>query len=198
MQSSAIEALVRTAAKFAVAVSCALAFGCSTTTRDYPGVSRDALWQATVAAAKHPKYTDWFVVENGVFVDEPAGRIEVYRELKRDYTPLGSTLERQSETWTFSIRVETEDSVPTVQLNARAALRSPNFWKQCDHFFGEIDSRLAQLPAAQGAGALVTAAPQRAPSKNGLESPAAMDSPSREPPAEELQPPSAHDPLTAP
>jgi len=128
-----------------VAALCAV--GCSTTSRDYPGVSRDDLWQATLLAARNPKYSDWFVTSNGVMVDEADDRIEVYRELKRDHAPPGGALRRESETWTFSIRVDTSDRIPKVSLDTRSKIRTAAFWKQADHLFGEIDARLAQLPS---------------------------------------------------
>ncbi|MSR69494.1 MAG: hypothetical protein EXS17_04030 [Phycisphaerales bacterium] len=149
--------------------------GCTTTSRDYPGVAADALWKAAVGAAQHPRYTDWMVTENGVFVDEPAGRIEVYRELKRDHAPPGAALQRQSEIWTLSIRVETHDRLPKVVIDTRSTLRSPGFWKQTDHFFTEIDSRLAQSTSA--AAATSEQAPAAHPNANGLEAPSAQDKP---------------------
>lgn len=158
-------------------LGCAVAlFGCTTTSRDYPGVAPDTLWKAAVAAAQHPHYTDWMVTENGVFVDEAGGRIEVYRELKRDHAPSGAALQRQSETWTLSIHVETHDRLPKVVIDTRSTLRSPGFWKQTDHFFGEIDSRLAQSTRAEPA----TGTPAAAASGNALEAPSARE-PSKTP-----------------
>ena len=165
-----------------VALICAMVTtGCSTTSRDYPGVSHDALWQATLDAARHPQYNDWFVCENGVFVDESQGRIEIYRELKRDHAPPGAALERQHENWTFSVRIESDDRVPKVSMHARSGLVSPNFWSQCDHFFGEIDARLAQRArgdaGGDGAGTAPTALlPPADANSNGLESPSATES----------------------
>ncbi len=141
-----------------LSLGCVVALvGCTTTSRDYPGVAPDALWKAAVAAAQHPHYTDWMVTENGVFVDEAGGRIEVYRELKRDHAPPGAALQRQSETWTLSIHVETHDRLPKVVIDTRSTLRSPGFWKQTDHFFEEIDSRLAQSTRVEPAAADATA-----------------------------------------
>ncbi len=155
-----------------VSLGCALALmGCTTTSRDYPGVAPDALWKAAVGAAQHPHYTDWMVAENGVFVDEPGGRIEVYRELKRDHAPPGAALQRQSEKWTLSIRVETHDRLPKVVIDTRSTLRSPGFWKQTDHFFAEIDSRLAQSTRSESTASVAGAAA----SGNALEAPSARE-----------------------
>ena len=151
-----------------------LAAGCNTVSRDYPGVSHDELWQAALGAARNPKYSNWFVTENGVFVDADANRIEIYRELKRDYAEPGEALRRQSETWTFSVLVDADDRVPKIVLNSRAAIRPPNFLTEADHFFGEIDSRLAQLPIdlSKPASAITTT---QVADPNGLEAPSARD-----------------------
>ncbi len=151
-----------------------LAAGCNTVSRDYPGVSHDQLWQAALGAARNPKYSNWFVMENGVFVDENANRIEIYRELKRDFAEPGEALRRQNETWTFSVLVDADDRVPKIILNSRAAIRPPNFLTEADHFFGEIDSRLAQLPmdSSKPASAITT---MQVADPNGLEAPSARD-----------------------
>ena len=151
-----------------------LGVGCNTVSRDYPGVSHDELWQAALGAARNPQYSNWFVTENGVFVDAGANRIEIYRQLKRDYAEPGEALRRQSETWTFSVLVEADHRVPKIILNSRAAIRPPNFLTEADHFFGEIDSRLAQLPIdlSNPASAITTT---QVADPNGLESPTARD-----------------------
>jgi hypothetical protein len=151
-----------------------LAAGCNSVSRDYPGVSHDQLWQAALGAARNPKYSNWFVTENGVFVDSDANRIEIYRELKRDYAEPGEALRRQNETWTFSVLVDANDRVPKIVLNSRAAIRPPNFLTEADHFFGEIDSRLAQLPIdlSKPASAITTT---QVADPNGLEAPSARD-----------------------
>ncbi len=151
-----------------------LAAGCNTVSRDYPGASHDELWQAALGAARNPKYSNWFVTENGVFVDANANRIEIYRELKRDYAEPGEALRRQNETWTFSVLVDADDRVPKIVLNSRAAIRPPNFLTEADHFFGEIDSRLAQLPmdSSKPASAITT---MQVADPNGLEAPSALD-----------------------
>lgn len=151
-----------------------LGAGCNTVSRDYPGVSHDELWQAALGAARNPKYSNWFVTENGVFVDADANRIEIYRELKRDYAEPGEALRRQNETWTFSVLVDADDRVPKIILNSRAAIRPPNFLTEADHFFGEIDSRLAQLPmdSSKPASAITT---MQVADPNGLEAPSARD-----------------------
>jgi hypothetical protein len=64
--------------------------------------------------------------------------------------------------------------VPKIVLNSRAAIRPPNFLTEADHFFGEIDSRLAQLPIdlSKPASAITTT---QVADPNGLEAPSARD-----------------------
>lgn len=120
--------------------------GCGGIVRTYPGVSRDALWNAAVGTAERPTgYDDWHVVENGVYADEPSGRIEIYRELKRDYTPAGQKRRRQQQTWALSILLETEDGqIPAIRISQNSTIRSPGFSLEADRFFDEVGLRLAQ------------------------------------------------------
>jgi hypothetical protein len=142
----------------------AAAAGCGGIARSYPGVTRDALWAAAVGTAERPTgYDDWHVVENGVYSDQPSGRIEIYRELKRDYTPAGQTRRRQQETWALTVQLETEDGqIPALRISQNATIRSPRFTLEADRFFDEVGLRLAQaspqgLPGVQR----VTAPPAR-------------------------------------
>ncbi len=136
-------AAVRVALCIAAAVAVA---GCGGIVRNYPGVSRDALWAAAVGTAERPTgYDDWHVVENGVYADKPSGRIEIYRELKRDFTPVGQKRRRQQETWALSVQLETEDGqIPSIRLSQNSTIRSPRFTLEADRFFDEVGLRLAQ------------------------------------------------------
>ena len=120
--------------------------GCGGIARNYPGVSRDALWAAAVGTAERPTgYDDWHVVENGVYADKPLGRIEIYRELKRDYTPVGQKRRRQQETWALSVQLETEEGqIPSIRISQNSTIRHPRFTLEADRFFDEVGLRLAQ------------------------------------------------------
>jgi hypothetical protein len=133
------------------AVAVAMA-GCGGVLRNYPGVSREALWRAALGTAERPTgYSDWHVVENGVYADEPSGRIEIYRELKRDYTPVGQKRRRQQETWALTIQLETDEGqIPGIRIRQNSTIRSPRFTLEADRFFDEVGLRLAQA-SPQGA-----------------------------------------------
>lgn len=126
--------------------------GCGGIVRAYPGVSREALWNAAVGTAERPTgYDDWHVVENGVYADKPSGRIEIYREIKRDYTPVGQKRRRQQQTWALSVLLEMEDGqIPAIRISQNSTLRSPGFSLEADRFFDEVGLRLAQA-SPQGA-----------------------------------------------
>lgn len=127
------------------AIAVAMA-GCGGVLRNYPGVSREALWRAALGTAERPTgYSDWHVVENGVYADEPTGRIEIYRELKRDYTPAGQTRRRQHETWALTVQLETDEGqLPAIRIRQNSTIRSPRFTLEADRYFDEVGLRLAQ------------------------------------------------------
>ena len=138
---------LRSAVAAALGVAALLALvGCGGTARPYPGVSRDALWNAALGTAERPTaYDDWHVVENGVYADKASGRIEIYRELKRDYTPAGQKRRRQQETWALSVQLETEEGqIPAIRISQNSTIRSPRFTLEADRFFDEVGLRLAQ------------------------------------------------------
>jgi hypothetical protein len=127
-------------------VAIAAIAGCGGIVRNYPGVSREALWAAAVGTAERPtSYDDWHVIENGVYTDKASGRIEIYRELKRDYTPLGQKRRRQQETWALTVQLETEEGqIPAIRLVQNSTIRHPRFTLEADRFFDEVGLRLAQ------------------------------------------------------
>ncbi len=139
--------------------------------RAYPGVSEQQLWSATVLAARQPELTDWFVTENGVFVDEAAHRIEIHRELKRDVMK-AQAVQRQTEVWSFSVDVDTSDRIPRVIMQPRGRIRGGSFFSQSDQFFRQIDARLAQLPSMHEGLTPAAATPGH---EGGLEAPIAHE-----------------------
>lgn len=173
MQTSRSKGATRmTGGLLAAATLSAALVGCGTVSRDYPGVSREALWGAAVGAAEHPEYSDWVVADNGVFIDETDGRIEIFRELKRDHARNGGGLKREAEKWVLSVNVETSDRIPKVRVESRNSLRAKGFLAQADHYFAEIDQRLAHSNLAAPA---VAATPAVTASPNGLELPTAHE-----------------------
>lgn len=139
--------------------------------RAYPGVSEQQLWSATVMAARQPEMTDWFVTENGVFVDDVAHRIEIHRELKRDVMN-GQAVRRQTEIWSFTVDVDMSDRTPRVIMQPRGRLRGGSFFSQSDQFFRQIDVRLAQHPSMHEG---LTSPAASTQAEGGLEAPIAHE-----------------------
>lgn len=163
--------------------------------RAYPGVSEQQLWSATVLAARQPELTDWFVTENGVFVDEAAHRIEIHRELKRDVMK-SQAVQRQTEVWSFSVDVDASDRVPRVIMQPRGRIRGGSFFSQSDQFFRQIDARLAQLPSMHEGLTPAAATPER---EGGLEAPIAHEpSPQQRVPPSEAPASPTQQPLEPP
>ena len=63
---------------------------CGTKEREFPGHTRDQVWKAMVQAAEDPRYADWIVVDNEVWRDDTASRIEIRRDVRRDVMVSGS------------------------------------------------------------------------------------------------------------
>lgn len=146
------------------ALACAAAAlglaGCGGIVRDYPGVSREALWAAALGVAERPtSYDDWHLVTNGVYPDEAGGRIEIYRELKRDWQPLGQVRRRESETWSLTVQLEPDTTIQALRITQNSTIRHRRFPLEADRFFDEVGLRLAQATAAQGSAAPAAAPP---------------------------------------
>src|SRR5262245_61198706 len=89
-----------------VAMVCWLLAGCTSVKQSFQGVPTDQAWTAMKAVAENPRYDDWYLAENEVWVDEPDHRIEVYRRLQRVlYRPAAKPFP-QEQAWRFQIRLE--------------------------------------------------------------------------------------------
>jgi len=122
----------------------AVLIGCAQS-RTYEGHSRDEVWQAMLFAAKHPRYRDWIVMDNQTWADEPAARIEIFRELKRDVVLPGQDPYREETEWRLRSALE-EGEVPVVRFSTSNMCIPAHFWLQADHYFDEVQSRLASAP----------------------------------------------------
>ncbi len=108
---------------------------------DYP---RDDVWMAMVQAARAPRYSDWIVVENKVKVDDAAHRITVYRDLRRDLVEPGLSPQREETQWRFAAVISAQ--TPTAVTFSTPDWAVPaHFWKEADHFFGQVRMRLGEL-----------------------------------------------------
>jgi hypothetical protein len=140
-----IAAVARVLRPIALAVAAVpLLSGCAQT-RTYEGYSRDEVWQAMVSAAKHPRYRDWVVMDNQISTDEPDARVEIWRELKRDVVLPGQKPYREEAEWRMTSALE-DGPAPIVRFSTSDLCVPAHFWLQADHYFDEVQSRLA-MPA---------------------------------------------------
>jgi hypothetical protein len=116
------------------AIASAVLGGCGHSQRcDFDDRPRAEVWQAVVQACREPRYPDWVVVRNEVHVDEADGYVSVYRDLRRE--------ERK---WRFTAAVS--PSRPTTVTLASPDWAVPgHFWREADHFFGQVRMRLVDL-----------------------------------------------------
>lgn len=115
--------------------------GCGSRTATFPGYSDPEVWNAMVTVAKNPEYDDWFVFENEVWTDRPAGRIEIHRFLRRDLVRVGNDPERQEERWKFEIAFLNTDP-PTIGFSARQITVPAHLWREADRYFADMRSIL--------------------------------------------------------
>ena len=134
-----------TAGILVAAGSAVLAAGCQHDSRTYDGHTRDEVWTAMVSAAREPRYRDWIVVDNQVWVDEPGARVEILRELKRDVVLPAQKPFREECEWRLRGTIEPGDP-PTLVLTTHDLCIPAHFWLQADHFFDQVQHRLATAP----------------------------------------------------
>ena len=131
----------------AAALACALAFlaGCGHSQKcDFDDRPRDDVWAAVVQTARAPRYPDWIVVQNEVKVDEASHRVTVYRDLRRDLVEPGLDPRREEEQWRFTAQVSSDSPVAITFSTPDWAVPS-HFWRQADHFFGQVRMRLGEM-----------------------------------------------------
>ena len=118
---------------------------CGTKEREFPGHSRDQVWKAMVQAAEDPRYSDWIVVDNEVWRDDSASRIEIRRDLRRDLMIAGSPPRREECEWKFSALV-TDETPPIVEFSTSSIVIPAHFWLQARHYLDEVERRLSGMP----------------------------------------------------
>ena len=126
-------------------LACAVLTGCGHSQAcQFDDQPRDDVWLAMVQASRAPRYRDWIVVENKVKVDDAAHRITVYRDLRRDLVEPGLEPQREEVQWRFSAVVSAQ-APTTVTFSSPDWAVPAHFWKEADHFFGQVRMRLGEL-----------------------------------------------------
>ena len=118
---------------------------CGTKEREFPGHTRDQVWKAMVQAAEDPRYADWIVIDNEVWRDDAASRIEIRRDVRRDVMVSGSPPRREEFEWRFTALV-TDATPPSVEFSTSTIVVPAHFWLQARHYLDEVERRLSGLP----------------------------------------------------
>lgn len=156
--------------------------------RSYEGHTRAEVWEAMVQAAQYPRYRDWVVQENNVWADESGERVEILRELKRDVVLPGQKPYREQAEWRLRAVLE-PGFPPTVRMTTQDICVPAHFWLQADHYFDEIQSRLAQAPPVVPPPVVPIDDPMLLPPASIPESPDARDDPLDSVPHADAPPP---------
>jgi len=133
--------------RFAVALLGAALLGGCEMERSFEGHTREEVWDAMVLAAQYPRYRDWVVQENNVWADPMKDRVEILRELKRDVVLPGQKPYREESEWRLHAMLE-PGFPPTVKMATKDICVPAHFWLQADHYFDEVQARLAVAPPA--------------------------------------------------
>lgn len=114
------------------------AAGCTTYRESYTGLDSQRVWGAMVATAESPEYSDWFIIENEVAINEADARIDVYRRIRRDVrVPMGGT-QRQERTLKHQIRLFEEDGHPLIEFYGRSGGVPANEQSESFRYFDQV------------------------------------------------------------
>lgn len=147
----------------------AMLTGCGVTEKRAIVTGRDPaqIWAAMKAVANEPDYyatsvdvgERWVVRENNVWVDEDAGRIEVYRRLEREiHMPL-SKPRHETRDWKFEITLRQPPSpaAPIMFFRTRNSGVPAHAWEEASRYFDEVEQFLGPMPATAPATAPASA-----------------------------------------
>ena len=133
--------IMRTLTRILVLLLLVLASGCTSMHREYPGHNDKTVWQVMQAVAREPKQTDWFMIENSVWVDEANKRIEIYRFSRRDRHDPGAQPRRDDRRWRFQVVLD-HANPPRVKFVSRGFGVPAHAWEEANLYFDEVGSLL--------------------------------------------------------
>ena len=123
---------------------------CTSVEETFPGRDPSHVWSALVAVAQTPEYEttdqeEWQVKENVVWIDDPAARIEVYRELTRieDLTSVEPDVDVR--TWRFQVTLDQTDP-PVATFVSRGRAWPTHAKQEARRFFREVRDLLGGAP----------------------------------------------------
>ena len=119
----------------------ALLAGCTSKSEVFSGRSPEQIWTVMATVAQEPKYDNWVLLENNVWVDSNYDRIEINRRLKRDYHDEGANSLRQIETLDMQFVLE-RTNPPAVTGTVRNRMIPVKAHAALDQFFAEMHQLL--------------------------------------------------------
>jgi hypothetical protein len=133
-------------ARLATATASAVVLaGCTSEVRIFDGYHPDVVWQAMVTAAHEPRYPDWKVTANDVWVDEARHRIEVLRLVRRVYFQPTAPPHHEDRTWRFEMRLQRSDP-PEAKFVSRGFGMPTEAQSEALRFFADVEHLLLKLP----------------------------------------------------
>lgn len=118
--------------------------GCTTMERSFPDHSQDQVWSAMVAVAERPVYADWKVLENNVYANQEAKRIEVSRVVHRQlYLPgSGNNPRYERRDWKFTITLMPIEP-PTIHFLSRGWAVPMHAREEAERYLNDVKDVLS-------------------------------------------------------
>ena len=128
-----------------VLVSALILGGCASVKHTFADQDVEQVWKAMVTVAEQPRYDDWAVVANDVWVDEAGRRIEIHRRLDRQLHLPGAKPQREQRTWQFEVRL-LETDPPEAKFGSRSAAVPTDVQAEASRYFDDVLDLLSGLP----------------------------------------------------
>lgn len=126
----------------------------------------DQVWSAMKAVAQTPDYylnnedvtQRWVVMDNEVFIDDDAHRMEVQRRVERELHKPRSPVRYEQRAWKFEIALEWpkpsksqaksgEQVQPVMLFRTRNSGVPAHAWEEAEMYFNEVEKFLGPMPA---------------------------------------------------
>jgi hypothetical protein len=119
--------------------------GCAGVKHTFEDQDAEHVWKAMVAVAEQPRYDDWTIVANDVWVDEADHRIEIHRRLDRHLHVPGAKPRREERTWQIEVRLLGTDP-PRAKFASRNANVPTQLQAEASRYFDDVLDLLSGLP----------------------------------------------------
>jgi hypothetical protein len=121
--------------------------GCAGIKHTFEDQDAEHVWKAMVAVAEQPRYDDWTIVANDVWVDEADHRIEIHRSLDRRLHAPQAKPRREQRTWRIEVRLLGTDP-PQATFASRTTSVPMQLQAEASRYFDDVAEVLSGLPGA--------------------------------------------------